>query len=424
MKARPRPLLRALPAAAAIGLIALLTLEPRPLQAPLSAATPWNCLLCGGLGTVDVLLNIALFLPLGLALGRLGFGPVRSGIAGLALSGAVELLQATVVAGRDSSLSDLITNTLGAVAGAALAKAMPRLLRPSQQAGRHLAFGAASAWLLMLTFSAWAIQPAPPPASAFVRAAPAVPNAGRFAGRVGSVTLNGTRALGPTSIPPLADRLARRDVRLEVEATLESWPEQLAPVADVVDSQWEPVLALGQLGQKIVFSVRSRSEGLRLRAPSVKVYRALPAPRGGRFIAGGALSGPVLAAFAVADGVERRAETRLTPGLGWMLLLPLGFYPFDYRPDITSAVWTALPLLLLGYWGARGARPWIAAAGMAAVLAIGLLAIPPLAGVGREGWMAWTACVAALSAGWIWRRYASTDVADAVPPSARSAASP
>jgi hypothetical protein len=373
---------------------------------------------------VDVLLNIALFVPLGFALRRLGFGVLQSGVAGLALSGVVELLQATVVTGRDSSLSDLITNTLGAIAGAALAGALPRLLRPSETAGRHLALGAALAWLLLLSFTAWAIQPAPPPASAFVRAAPFVPHAGRFDGRVLAISLNGAEAVGRTPIPPLAEALARREVRIVAEATLESWPEQLSPIADVVDTRWQPVLTLGQLGQKIVFSVRSRSEQLRLRAPSVKVYRALPIPRGQRFMTGGALSGAVLTAFAAVDGVEQRAETRLTPGLGWMLFLPLGFHPFDDRPDITSAVWTALPLLLVGYWGARAARPWAAAAGMAGLLASGLLAIPPLAGVGREGWMAWAACVAALGAGWAWRRYASAEAAETVPPSARSAASP
>ena len=135
--------LRAVPVAVAIGLIALLTLEPRPRQAPLSAATPWHCLVCGQLGRVDVILNVALFLPLGFTLFRLGFGPLRSALVGLGISGLVELLQAFVVAGRDPSLSDLLTNTLGAGLGAMLAQAFPRLVRPEPRLAGRLAAGAA-----------------------------------------------------------------------------------------------------------------------------------------------------------------------------------------------------------------------------------------------------------------------------------------
>ena len=100
----------------ALGLvaIAILTLRPVPTQAAASASTPLLCLVCGSNGGADVFLNLLLFAPLGVGL-RLAGWRWRSVVATAALvSFAVELLQFTVVTGRDASLSDLVTNTTGA----------------------------------------------------------------------------------------------------------------------------------------------------------------------------------------------------------------------------------------------------------------------------------------------------------------------
>ena len=420
-----RRFLRAIPAALAIGLIALLTLEPRPRQAPLSASTPWHCLVCGGLGTVDVLLNLALFVPLGFTLRRQGFGWPLSLAIGFLISAAVEALQATVVTGRDPSLSDLVTNTVGTLLGALLADALPGLARPGRRRGARLAAAAASGWLVMLGLTGWAVQPAVAPAAATLRKAPTMPGLDRFAGNVTMVSLNGVEAAGTLDTAMLARALASRSLAVTASATLESWTEVLAPIVDVVDRRWVATVQLGQVGQKILFTVRSRSERLRLRAPSVKVYRALPLPDGQQIQVGGALRGPSLTAFSTTGGTTHRAETRLTAGLGWMLILPLGFYPFDYRPELTSAVWTALPLLLVGYWTARARAP-LGAAGLAwaVLLGFGLFAIPPLTGAARQGWEAGAACGVALLLGWLAAGYAPEETSAAVPPSARSAASP
>ena len=417
-----RRFLRAVPVALAIGLIALLTLEPRPRQGPLSAATPWHCLVCGPLGTVDVILNIGLFVPLGFALFRVGFRPVWSLLIGLALSGAVELLQATVVTGRDSSLSDLVTNALGAGLGALLARAFPRLMRPDRDAARRLATGSAIAWLAMLGFTGWAVQPDVPASGLTLRRAPVVPNFDRFPGEVRLLSLDGIER-DPGRLEAGAVR-ADGPIELAVEGSLLSWPEVTAPIADLVDERWNTVVILGQLGQKVTFAVRSRSQRVKLRAPSAKLYGALPPPRGQPIGVGGALRDHSLTASAVVHGIPLSTETRLTPGLGWMLVLPFGFYPFDYRPDVTSAIWTALPLLLFGYW-ARLSRIRLLRAALSCgiVAGAGLYAIPPLTASAGQGWETTVACALALVLGWLAARYAWT-VDSAVPPSARSAASP
>lgn len=422
MPSARRRYLRAVPVAVAIGLIALLTLEPRPRQAPLSAATPWHCLVCGPLGAVDVLLNLALFLPLGFALFRAGTSPLRSVLIGLMISGAVEFLQATIVPGRDSSLSDLVTNAVGTGLGALLASVSSRLLRPGERLAARLALGSALVWLAMLGFTGWAVGPDIPTTGLILRRAPIVPNFDRFPGDVRVVALNGVvRDPGRVEggIVTVDD-----PVVLAVEGSLLSWPDVTAPIADLVDERGNTIVILGQLGQKVTFTVRARSQRVKLRAPSAKLYAALPPPRGQPIGAVGELRDNALTATAVVAGTWRSTETRLTPGLGWMLVLPLGFYPFDYRPDLTSAIWTALPLLLLGYWTKLArARPLTALLVCGAVAGTGLLTIPPLTGSAGQGWGTLVACGVALLLGWVAARYASM-AEPVVPPSARSAASP
>ncbi|HSL21128.1 MAG TPA: LamG-like jellyroll fold domain-containing protein, partial [Vicinamibacterales bacterium] len=67
----------------------------------------------------DLLQNLALYVPLGLVLAARGRGLPATGAIAATLSLATELLQ-FVVPGRDSSANDLIANTLGSLAGAAL----------------------------------------------------------------------------------------------------------------------------------------------------------------------------------------------------------------------------------------------------------------------------------------------------------------
>ena len=107
----------------AVGLLAIAaaTLTPLPLNEYRAAETPFWCLVCGSLGLIDVILNVALFLPLGVGLQRLGWPLARLALACFLLSLAVESLQIITIAGRDASVSDLITNTSGGILGGFIA---------------------------------------------------------------------------------------------------------------------------------------------------------------------------------------------------------------------------------------------------------------------------------------------------------------
>lgn len=395
--------------AAALGLIGLATLVPYPEQAELSRSTPLGCLVCGELGGVDVVLNLGLFVPFGIALWFLGLRFHNCIVVAFATSLAVELAQATVIAGRDPSLSDLITNTAGGLLGAVAGRHLGGLWRPGPRLASRLALCAGAAWLALLAGTAWAVRPAPGPAPARIEWAPRLPLVDTFAGRIEAVEVEGSIAAG--------------DLSILATARLDGWTEHLAPAVDLVGPRGTLTARLGQLGQKVTFGLRANASRLRLRPPSVKVYRALPPASGQRVQLAGGLRGATLWARAEADGSVQSAELALTPGLGWLLLLPLTFYPFDYRPDLTTAAWVALPLVLAGFWAGRRAA-WslrTSAAGAVALLALGLVGVPELFGVEADGWRCWAAGAGALAAGWLAGRYAPGAASTSVPPSARSA---
>src|ERR1700716_4152161 len=89
--------------------IAFATLLPEPPGPVVSHF----CLVCGSFGTVDAMLNIVLFVPLGIGLGLTGVPGKRALLAICALSALIETAQFFVMSGRDSTLGDVLTNTAG-----------------------------------------------------------------------------------------------------------------------------------------------------------------------------------------------------------------------------------------------------------------------------------------------------------------------
>lgn len=76
-----------------------------------------------GVALAEMVGNVALFVPLGLSLRWRfpGVGVVQAGLIGCATSGTIEVLQGLTGGGRWPDTTDVITNTVGALLGAALA---------------------------------------------------------------------------------------------------------------------------------------------------------------------------------------------------------------------------------------------------------------------------------------------------------------
>ena len=80
------------------------------------------CIVCGTLGGVDSILNVLLFFPLGIGLALSGIPWKRAVLTACALSLTVETAQFLFVPGRDATLGDVVTNTVGGALGFAVAR--------------------------------------------------------------------------------------------------------------------------------------------------------------------------------------------------------------------------------------------------------------------------------------------------------------
>ncbi|HUG25216.1 VanZ family protein [Piscinibacter sp.] len=141
--------LHLLPLAAAM--IVFGTAVPVELRAPVG----WSL----GVGLGDALVNVLLYLPLGLCLWR---RPLAASIAlGALLSLAIESLQVGSF-GRHAALSDVLANTLGVLAGALLGRLLVRRGHPGPhilRVGGHSAAAAAGGAVLLLL--AWTASTPP-----------------------------------------------------------------------------------------------------------------------------------------------------------------------------------------------------------------------------------------------------------------------
>src|SRR5690606_31700674 len=113
-----------------------ITLHPQP---ELDAAALRGCLLCRPRAVADAVLNVAMFVPVGMLLATV-LRPLPTVAVALALTSAIELLQ-LLVPGRDPSPGDILFNTLGAAVGLAILRVGHGWLRPGARLGTGLAVG-------------------------------------------------------------------------------------------------------------------------------------------------------------------------------------------------------------------------------------------------------------------------------------------
>ena len=119
------------------------------------------CLICDFRWLADGVLNVGLFMPLGLAVGWHGRAFWKATLAGALLSTAIELMQ-MVVPGRDPSIRDILSNTAGAALGAALVYRPRSWLFPTRRRAVWFVGVAALAIFGALAFGGVLLAPAQP----------------------------------------------------------------------------------------------------------------------------------------------------------------------------------------------------------------------------------------------------------------------
>jgi VanZ family protein len=343
----------------AIIAIGAATLTPQP---PPEFPFEHLCLVCGDLGGVDSVLNVLLFIPLGVGLALAGVRPWRAMLAGAALSIAIELSQLTIVPGRDAAVGDVMTNTLGTLLGAMLVRHAMTLARPSGRAAARLAAGAGLVLALITSGSAWALAPSLPEGEWWAQWRPDHAAYDPYAGELLSFTAAGIALPRADRIPDSrALRVAFAHdsfvVRLGVTPPPAMQPGLLA-IARIAHPHAEAAF-VGTTGDALLYRSRTRADDAGFRSPLLALPHAVRAAadaagtREARITAE-RVDGIVRLEWADATGVASRT-VRLGPALGWALVLPRS-WPIGPWGTLAGAFWLAALALPLGYWGAFAAR--------------------------------------------------------------------
>lgn len=372
------------------------------------------CLLCGTLGLQDFLDNVLLFLPLGVALRLVGLGRSRAVVVTAIVTATVEFLQYKVVAGRDASIGDLVSNTLGGALGVALADGWRHLLLPTPRVARGLALLGSLGWLAVLGLTAWGLGPSVVPGVYEVEWTPDDPRLSEYHGVLLSALIDGRPAPpGPLRDgDAVLDALRRQRLRLEVLATTGNERSEFAPIARVMQvdrgRDTSELVAIGQRGCDAEFHVRLRVGGLRLRGPAIGVPRVFPCgglsdraqgePEGDSIALTGLLEGSALRVTTVRGGATTSRVLDLTPTLGWSFFLPWT-YAFGGTDWPLSALWAGGLLLAVGYWAGRGDASWSLPL-LAASIVLGFGALPPATGLAVPSAGEWGATLLGALGGW------------------------
>ena len=388
-------------ALAGLGFIAVATLTGSADSGRLARLTSLWCLVCGDEGGADVAANLLLFLPFAIGLRLSGVSWLRTVMVAAAVSFTVELLQFTVVTGRDASLSDLLTNTTSGAIGAAVAPSLPGMASPGPRYAAALLAGGSAAWLAVLSISAWLVAPGIPGGRLVSWWATGGDSSGDFGGRVRSVHFGGV-ALPENGPPPDPAALRRQLERDTFSLRADVLSGKAAP-----DRRWIYVLqagsaralALYQLGRRAGVVMHVRGLRFKLRPVTLTLADGLPALPGVPVRLETTGRGRSLSLASTYTGFQRSIELDISPALGWILLAPADLMAGSRIRWITAGC-LAATLLVLGYWGGRSGRPKEAVVLLAAVLAGGLAAIPALAGFPPVHWSEWLAGAAGAAAGW------------------------
>jgi hypothetical protein len=388
-------------AAGGLLFVLLLTLWPAPQEAKRSQLTPIWCLVCGSVGAQDVLQNLLMLLPFGFGLGLLGWRLGRATIAGFGLALAVELLQYAVIPGRDASLSDVVTNTLGTALGALLASRIDWLLRPPPRDAARLAMGTLGAWAALWVAAGWLLgaSPGPAPWSAVLR--PELIDAPPFTGRFVSAGVSGTAVHeGYQELPSsVVDAYGRDSVAFEAVVLTGPPAAERRGLLEVRDADSIVQFTVAERHGALRFAMRTHSSELLLRPITFRMPRVSAEPEGTALTLAVRRAGGVIIVPPRAPGDR---EVRAFIGPHWLatLMLPVEAWSGPSW-EVFAYLWVTALLVGVGWWVAHAApasRLTLAFAAFAVVIG-GLRTVPPIFRLTHTSAVGWLMACGGLALG-------------------------
>ncbi len=417
MMASPRRR-RILPAVAVVSVLtAILWATLDRFQPPPAGVQLWEwCFMCGREWGIDFVLNIALFVPLGVVfrLARIPLFPAILGI--LATSFVIEVLQ-LVIPGRITSIDDIISNTVGGTLGFFLGGHMRALIVPRARQAAAAAVAAGVFALAVPWWTLWLFEPAPTDHPYWGQFSPVLGQFARFDGTIveASVADEPLRNGRLPNTDAVRRQLRRDSVTVRAVVRGGRATGRLAPVVSIFDGEHNEVMLLGREGgRSFTFRLRSRASRIGLRTPTVTVWDGFPGAADTASPAQVHLTGTI-------DGYSITAASRYTRSSGdtnsvtrtidfrhthgWAYLVPFENLYTRHAGRFTT-IWLALVFTPLGYYGAvaamrnRGTRwrfallPWVVV-----VALLALVALPRVMGLVSASENEWLGAAAGIAGG-------------------------
>ena len=397
---------------ASLTAIALATLLPVPGP----AVGSHFCLVCGSLGGINAVLNVLLFVPLGVGLALSGLPGKRAIFAACLLSALIEAAQFSLIGGRDSTIGDVLTNTLGGAIGFAMGRYAVDWLRPTPRIARNLAIGWATIWFAIQIISSYGFAPSFPDSRYYGQIARIFWNFAVFPGAVLTASIDEFQIPNAGFPDSRSVRKLLLDGATVSTTVVPAEPTRdIAPVIRVADAEKNEIVLLAQNGQYLVFSVHTGAAVLRLHPLLFALADVFPASAPPLLPADTLRLSGRYASSAVRMTSESRSATHdrripIYASLGWTLWLPFEWFIEGTRMELAlSCLWLACLAGPLGYWDfflnaskpadrARGPRVAFLLAGVA-VIGGGLILVPIAFGVSPAPLRDWLATLAGLLAG-------------------------
>jgi VanZ family protein len=370
------------------------------------------CVVCGALAGVDIVLNTLLFIPLGLGLCLSGMRLWKAVLACCILSLSIETTQALFASGRDATLRDVLTNTVGGALGFWVARTAPIWLAPSRKKAASLTAIWAAIWLLIQIVSGYSVFPSLTPSQYFGYTAHQGGGGIGFHGDVDSARI------GTISIPNGAfdDSHSIRELLLQgapivAVVRLTRPTPYFAPIVRVADDKQRGIASLSENGAQLIFSFRAGASNLRLREPAYAVSGVFDRSRPPAdssptaLVISARLNDGTVQLAARTPSANRELDLSPRPELAWTAVLPFQWYVENGGIErVATFLWTSVLLIPLGYWAAALVRQANGGSALApiivlAILAAGLIGVPAAFALKGATTLAWIAALSGVGIG-------------------------
>jgi hypothetical protein len=252
------------------------------------------------------------------------------------------------VPGRVASLEDVLSNTVGTIAGWALWRTARIWVRPGPQAAGWLALAAAAVASAVLGVTGLLLEPSFPPTRYFGGWTHEFGHLRVYRGQVLEASLGGAGVPpGPIShSQELRSRLIGRET-LRVRAVAGPPVAGLAPLLSIHDEHQHEVLLLGPDKDDLVYRFRTRAVAWGFDSPELRVPGAMRGIHAGEPLM--VVVAPQRNGYCIEVNRTATCGIGFSAGSGWTLLL----YGQGLPPSadgFLNALWMAGLVFPVGYW--------------------------------------------------------------------------